>query len=124
VPNPTLSTKDYFSGPLFNSQGSARGESRASYLDELLAAIQQHFRDEPWQEQAACVGLYDDDNFFPNGQGRKPKAQKVCRNCPVREECGDYAIRTGQMFGMWGGIPERRLKELVWAHKRGEDVVL
>lgn len=122
MPNPTLTTDDYFSTLLFDAQGKPRGEVRATYMDELLGMIQQHFRDEPWQERAACVGLYDDENFFPNGQGVKPKARKVCLGCEVREECGEYAIRTGQMFGMWGGIPERRLKELVWAHKRGKDV--
>lgn len=105
---------------LLVEQGTDSGVTVTSPMDELLAMIQQHFRDEPWQERAACVGLYDDENFFPNGQGSRPRAQKVCRNCPVQRECGEYAIRTGQMFGMWGGISERQLKRLVWDHRRNE----
>jgi WhiB family redox-sensing transcriptional regulator len=51
------------------------------------------------------------DLFFPD-RGDNPKpAQKICRKCPLRAECADWAIETGQAHGVWGGTtpPQRRL---------------
>ena len=38
-------------------------------------------------------------------------AKAICRGCPVRAECLDYAIQTAQDHGIWGGTTEeeRRL---------------
>lgn len=76
-----------------------------------------------WAERAACRGV-DDEIFFPPGvdgshKGRPPTARMdkdwedaraVCRRCPVRLECLEFALATGQEYGMWGGLtpPERR----------------
>ncbi|WP_370372386.1 WhiB family transcriptional regulator [Catenulispora sp. GP43] len=29
-----------------------------------------------------------------------------CRRCPVKEACAAFAQRTGQAFGVWGGLGE------------------
>lgn len=66
-----------------------------------------------WKYDARCRNL-DPDLFFPEGKGiptqRKIKlARQVCATCPVRAECLDYALRTGQDFGVWGGtVPMER----------------
>ncbi|MEU2737946.1 WhiB family transcriptional regulator [Streptomyces sp. NPDC007095] len=68
-----------------------------------------------WREQGACVRV-DPDLFFPIGSGslthvQIADAKAVCRRCPVTEQCLDWAMRAGQVEGIWGGKTEseRRL---------------
>lgn len=35
------------------------------------------------------------------------QAKEICRTCPVKQECGDHAIRTNEQFGIWGEMTER-----------------
>jgi WhiB family transcriptional regulator, redox-sensing transcriptional regulator len=57
-------------------------------------------------EQAACQSA-DPELFFPMAGPRagltEIRAKAVCAGCPVREQCLDYAIETGQPHGVWGG---------------------
>jgi WhiB family redox-sensing transcriptional regulator len=41
----------------------------------------------------------------------------ICRSCPVRTECLDWAVSTGQHEGVWGGMTpeERRRLRRRWA---------
>ena len=75
------------------------------------------FDEAHWRQQAACRKM-DTNVFFPmRGDGVElveaevmPKA--ICDDCPVRTECGDFAVRTRQPDGVWGGMneAERRSK--------------
>ncbi len=65
-----------------------------------------------WQDSGACREA-DDTLFFhpPNERGlarlRRDRAAKaVCSRCPVRIECADYAIRSREPYGVWGGLTE------------------
>ncbi|MEV4099558.1 WhiB family transcriptional regulator [Nonomuraea sp. NPDC049649] len=66
-----------------------------------------------WSRRAACSDL-DPELFFPislqgPGQSQVERAKAVCRTCPVRRPCLDYAISSGQTHGVWGGLdPEQR----------------
>jgi WhiB family transcriptional regulator, redox-sensing transcriptional regulator len=58
--------------------------------------------------------------FVPDGEIRKDRlrrqrlAKSVCAQCPVRVECGDFALRSQQPFGIWGGMTEHeRQQELM-----------
>lgn len=73
-----------------------------------------------WLEDAGCRGL-DTELFFPagpRGPGRRQadEAKAVCRACPVRRQCGSWALATAQEYGIWGGMDE---EERVMAHRRG-----
>ena len=61
----------------------------------------------PDMEEAACR-TGDTALFF--GTGADAEAAKgVCRRCPVRLECLQFAVDTNQQFGVWGGTdPEER----------------
>lgn len=63
-----------------------------------------------WADHAVCASTRP-DVFFPTGSGPRlyDTAKGVCVGCPVRAECLDYAIRTSQPYGCWGGLsPEER----------------
>ncbi|RAY12549.1 WhiB family transcriptional regulator [Actinomadura craniellae] len=56
---------------------------------------------------AACR-TEDPELFFPVGTLRPAEEQtrraaEVCRGCPVRVECLDYALATRQRHGVWAG---------------------
>ncbi|MEW2273703.1 WhiB family transcriptional regulator [Streptomyces griseofuscus] len=71
---------------------------------------------ENWREHAEC--RYEDpDLFFPIGstgpaQVQAEEAKKVCQRCPVRQECLDWALDTGQGIGVWGGTTELERRRL------------
>ena len=72
-------------------------------------------RDDPdWRNGAACR-YHDPELFFPEGTAgpalrQADQAKQVCRSCPVRTSCLDFALRHGLVFGIWGGATgeERR----------------
>jgi WhiB family redox-sensing transcriptional regulator len=78
----------------------------------------------PWQERAACRGV-GIDLFFPVGSTGPAadeirRARQICAGCPVRQQCLDYALASGQQYGIWGGLDEqerRRLRQQL--RKRG-----
>jgi WhiB family redox-sensing transcriptional regulator len=64
--------------------------------------------DDSWRDDAACKGLHP--NLFFVGKGaRADEAKELCRGCPVRVACAEFAIRTSQQFGVWGGYSAREL---------------
>jgi WhiB family transcriptional regulator, redox-sensing transcriptional regulator len=66
--------------------------------------------DDDWRERAACRGL-DPDLFYPE-RGADPKpAQRICADCPVREECLDYAMERREI-GIWGGTSEQERRRM------------
>ncbi|MCX4743407.1 WhiB family transcriptional regulator [Streptomyces antibioticus] len=63
-----------------------------------------------WRESAECRHE-DPDLFFPIGTSgpallQTEQAKAVCRRCPVREACLDWAMNTDQTLGVWGGTSE------------------
>lgn len=40
------------------------------------------------------------------------RAREICMNCPVREECLDFALSFPNLQGIWGGLsPRQRQRE-------------
>ncbi|MER6349957.1 WhiB family transcriptional regulator [Streptomyces sp. NPDC001595] len=63
-----------------------------------------------WRNQAACL-REDPDLFFPIGTSgpalmQTEQAKAICRRCPVREPCLQYALDSDQAIGVWGGTSE------------------
>jgi WhiB family redox-sensing transcriptional regulator len=51
----------------------------------------------------ACRGpRVDPEWFYPGRGGVATQALEVCRSCPAVDECRDWALDTGQQFGVWG----------------------
>jgi WhiB family redox-sensing transcriptional regulator len=63
-----------------------------------------------WRRAAACRSA-DPDLFFPISDSgpaleQAAKAKAICATCRVRRECLAFALRTGQVYGIWGGATE------------------
>jgi WhiB family redox-sensing transcriptional regulator len=76
----------------------------------LVASLQVNIDKPSWMERAACIDM-PLDVFFP-GPGRlgaadTRKAVAICRQCPVRQACLDYALEHPDMAGVWGGTSHR-----------------
>jgi WhiB family redox-sensing transcriptional regulator len=66
---------------------------------------------DPWRTDAACNGM-NPDLFFPElGEDARP-AKEVCRGCPVRERCLEYAMANRETHGVWGGRSEKERRRL------------
>jgi WhiB family redox-sensing transcriptional regulator len=78
-----------------------------------------------WRDHAACRHE-DPDLFFPIGTTgpalvQTRQAEAVCGRCPVRDQCLDWAMETGQTIGIWGGKTEgerRALKRRAGSRRR------
>lgn len=63
-----------------------------------------------WQRDAACAG--EDLALFFGAEGergferalRERAVKRICARCPVREQCLQHALETGEEFGVWGGL--------------------
>jgi WhiB family transcriptional regulator, redox-sensing transcriptional regulator len=63
-----------------------------------------------WASDGACVGL-DPDLFYPDKADYldpNHPALVCCRGCPVRTECGEFAIERPSELGIWGGLTWRQ----------------
>lgn len=62
-----------------------------------------------WMDQALCAQT-DPDLWYPEGSGQHArKALRVCAQCPVLTECGEYAqdvedATDGRRHGAWAGL--------------------
>jgi WhiB family transcriptional regulator, redox-sensing transcriptional regulator len=76
-----------------------------------------------WREAGACRTA-DPDLFFPVAVGgaastQVSRALGICAACPVKQACLDFAMRTREQAGIWGGTtPEERLRVLRRRHRR------
>src|SRR5690625_2822761 len=66
----------------------------------------------PWREQAACLAA-DPEQFYPEPGDDPWEALYVCNQmCTVRDQCLDWALRTNEQIGVWGGTtPSQRQRQ-------------
>jgi WhiB family redox-sensing transcriptional regulator len=81
-------------------------------MDDLISILLRRADDEnPWRQRSACAGL-DAEIFFPGRGESSAPAKQVCAGCPVSEECLEWALASGEKFGVWGGKSERERRRL------------
>lgn len=65
-----------------------------------------------WQTFGACRGMNVEHFFHPANERRRTKARRIdqakiiCASCPVIDACAQWALRTGEPYGIWGGLSE------------------
>lgn len=80
-----------------------------------------------WRLKAICRGK---PYFFPRDHKRRPadldaldKARALCRECPVRRECLEYALVNNLRYGIWGGYTHRERLKILRERKRARRLV-
>ena len=81
---------------------------------QILADV----REMGWVDQALCTEVDIGDLFFVEKGGSTRPAKLICSRCPVRDECGAYALEHEIEFGVWGGLSARERREIVRARRR------
>ncbi|MEX0833999.1 MAG: WhiB family transcriptional regulator [Actinomycetota bacterium] len=75
-----------------------------------------------WVHKAKCREE-DPELFFPIGTtgpaaDQVDAAKAICMICPVRLDCLEWALATGQDAGVWGGMSEEERRALRRARRR------
>lgn len=66
-----------------------------------------------WQIHALCRGNHA-HLFFPpshferkeDRERREVRAVAICNVCPVKQDCREYSLKVGEVYGIWGGMTE------------------
>lgn len=69
-----------------------------------------------WRTRSICRDT-DPDLFFPVGTTGQAlvqieRAKEVCAECPVHDDCLQYALDTNQDSGIWGGMSEEERRNI------------
>lgn len=77
-----------------------------------------------WQTKGACRDAEDREAFFhpPGERGRAreervARAKTICRRCPVKEQCLEFALAVEEQYGTLGGMDERERRTLIRRRK-------
>jgi WhiB family redox-sensing transcriptional regulator len=63
--------------------------------------------------QAACLGTYT-ESWYVEGHAAHAEymvLRRVCKDCPIRNECAEYAI-SNEVYGFWGGLAPKERERL------------
>lgn len=74
----------------------------------------------PWMDEALCAQT-DPEIFFPDKGGSTKNAKRICGGYDVKQDCLEYALRTGQTVGIWGGLSPRQLRKQPGFRAREKD---
>ena len=71
-----------------------------------------------WDSEASCQSV-DPEVFFPERQGEAATmAKTICRGCPVRMQCLEFALSARLDYGVWGGMTEHERRSLRRSRQR------
>ncbi len=81
-----------------------------------------------WRESAACRGHSPGEFFTPVGTelrserlDREREAKRLCWSCSVRGNCLSHALRTGEQYGIWGGLTFAERRRLAQRERPSKD---
>jgi len=74
-------------------------------------------QDIDWRKLGACRGL-DAGIFYPDEDDDAEVAKAVCDACGVRAACLEYALRSREKAGVWGGATERERRRIIRQRRR------
>jgi DNA invertase Pin-like site-specific DNA recombinase len=61
--------------------------------------------------------------FYPGRGETAGPARQICAECPVRQQCLEFAVSNRIVYGIWGGLtgPERRARQSDWLRAARRD---
>lgn len=85
---------------------------RATYTKEW--SVMYNVTRAPDWEGASCTSTDPEVFFLERGVGngyQAEQARNICRNCPLRLPCLEYALENKFNYGIWGGLSYRERLE-------------
>ncbi len=79
----------------------------------IIGTIEHLLNRDPWQAEGLCRQVDIGDMFFPDKGGSAKEAKAVCVQCPVVDQCLEYALVHQERFGVWGGYSERERRRML-----------
>lgn len=67
--------------------------------------------DTAWQDRGRCAEV-DPEAWFPEKGGTAAPAKQICRQCPVVQECLEYALTNDIAWGIWGATSPKERRKL------------
>lgn len=77
-----------------------------------------------WKNDAYCKGRFSPNDFVPSemtaaeSTALMNRAKDACAPCPVKQQCLDYAIEEGHVYGVFGGMTPRQRKNEIARRER------
>jgi WhiB family redox-sensing transcriptional regulator len=68
--------------------------------------------DTSWMVVGICR-QYPPDTFFPKDGVGVERAIRICKECPVLQQCLEYALDNRMDHGVWGGQSERERRRAI-----------
>ena len=66
-----------------------------------------------WERTARCRShdpalFFGPNRFEPKRERleREAEAKAICATCPALQLCREYALASGEIYGVWGGLGE------------------
>ena len=75
--------------------------------------MEQPDSDTAWMDAGNCRSV-SPSVFFPSDGVGVEVARQICRDCPVKHPCLEYALTNHIDHGVWGGTSERENLILDW----------
>jgi WhiB family redox-sensing transcriptional regulator len=79
----------------------------------VITILQNTDSAESWRRLALCAGHPDRAAWFGDFPEQTDLAVAVCRACPVRRPCLEFALDAGEALGVWGGATPRERRRLL-----------
>jgi WhiB family redox-sensing transcriptional regulator len=73
--------------------------------------MEQPDSDTAWMDAGNCRSV-SPSVFFPSDGVGVEVAREVCRDCPVKNACLEYALVNHIDHGVWGGTSERERRRI------------
>lgn len=73
-----------------------------------------------WQNDAQCRDIVPEEleRFFGSDIEQRAVTQEYCADCPVKDECLEYAIANSERMGVWGGTTVKQRNKLIQRYRR------
>ena len=92
-------------------------------VGQILAGEYLFIAAMPRLEGASCYeNSINPESYFPVNTltGDNRAARKICKECPVREACLNYALENHIREGIWGGYTGPERERIRWKRRHSE----
>ena len=85
--------------------------------------MEQPDSDTAWMDAGNCRSV-SPSVFFPSDGVGVEVARQVCRDCPVKTACLEYALANHIDHGVWGGTSERERRRIARRRRLAAEAML